>query len=126
MRVRSVILLSMVLASLPACRRAGSAKLDGRWKGVRTEGASAERRGRANAFAMGTQLLAHENRISIAVPGAAEEATYVVEKETDEEIVVRSEADGAAPSETFEISKDGATLKWRVDDRSIVFAKLQE
>ncbi len=126
MRARPWILLLMVLTSVPACRREGSAKLDGRWKGVRVEGASADRRGRANAFATGTQLLARENRISIAVPGAAEEATYVVEKETDELVVVRSEADGAAPSETFELSKDGTTLKWRVDDRSIVFAKLQE
>lgn len=126
MRARSVLLFLVMLAAVPACRREGSAKLDGRWKGVRVEGASADRRGRANAFATSTQLLARGNRISIAVPGAAEEATYVVESETDGKLVIRSEADGAAASETFELSEDGSTLTWHVDERSIVFAKLQD
>ena len=91
----------MLSASLLACGREGSAKLDGRWKGVRVEGVPADRQGRATAFAMATQLLAHDNRISIAVPGAADESTYVVEKETDTQVIVRSAVDGGA-RETFD------------------------
>lgn len=116
-----------MIAAASACNHAGSSKLEGRWKGVRVEGATSEQKSAADAFALGTQLVAKGNAISLTVPGKSEQSKYVADSEKDGTIVLHTEADGAAKNETIDVSEDGSTLTWHIDETySLVFAKLQD
>ena len=121
------LLLVSFLASVPlavACKHPGSQKLEGHWKGQSALGVASEHQINANVYALGTDIIAKGNQISISTPAAKNvTATYVVEKEDAATLVIRTDKDSS--SETF-IFTDAKTMQWKVDDRrAIVFKKIE-
>ena len=119
--------LAVAVAS-GGCKHPGSAKLEGRWRGMRAEGVSAQVQDAANNFAIQTEILARGNLITITTPGAkAQQAPYVVDDEKGFIVVLHTEKDGAANKETFQFTEDGKMMTWRLGEgRSILFQKLKD
>lgn len=114
------------LALVAACKHSGSAKLEGRWKGVRAEGISADRQEAANAFAASSEIVARGNQILLSTPhGKGPQATYFVDGEEKGTLVIHTDKDGPTQKETFVFGEDGKSLVWRMGDgRSILFQKV--
>lgn len=108
---------------MQGCRHPGSAKLEGRWKGLRAEGVGTDVLPSANAFAAASEILVRGDEITFSTPSARNvRATYVVDKEDASSVILHTDKDST--SETFDF-KDAKTLSWRVDDkRSIIFKKV--
>jgi hypothetical protein len=124
--VLGVFWMTAILAA--ACKHPGSTKLEGRWKGVRAEGVSAERQHDANTFAVGTQISAKGNVITITTPqGKPQQGTYFVDDENKTTLVIHTDKDGPAAKETFAFGDDGKTMTWRIGEgRTIVFEKQKD
>ena len=121
---RFVLALAVVLL---ACKHPGSAKLEGRWKGVRAEGVGPESAGAANVFAQGTEIIARGDTLTMTTPVAKGlQDTYVVDEETKTTLVLHTRKDGASTKETFGFSDDLKTMTWRLGDgRAIVFQRVK-
>jgi hypothetical protein len=115
----------LVLAlALFGCKRAGSPKLEGHWRGVRADGVPDSVQNQATGFATGMDIVAIGNQIAIKTPaGQNPVATYVVDKEDATSLVIHTDKDGT--TETFNFSEKGDVMTWRVDaQRSITFKKI--
>lgn len=114
--------------ALAACKPQGSAKLEGRWRGVRAEGVPTETQAQANTFALGTEIIAKGDQIVIATPaGRNPQSTYVVDAEDKTAVTIHTDKDGVNARETFTFASDGKTMSWKIDDRrAIVFQKVAD
>jgi len=110
------------------CKHPGSAKLEGRWKGVRAEGVGPAVQDAANAFATQTEITARGNVITVSTPQSkGQQGTYVVDDENKTTVVLHTDKDGPANKETFGFSEDGKTMTWRLGEgRTIVFQKTKD
>jgi hypothetical protein len=107
--------LSLLSAAASGCKHQGSPKLEGHWRGVRVEGVAPESQAGANAFAVGTELLAKGDQVAMAAPGQKRiQATYTVDSEDKNSLVIHTDKDG---SQTLTFSADGKTMTWAVDER---------
>jgi len=111
-----------------ACKRSGSTKLEGRWRGTRAEGVPPTVQEAANAFATQTEILAKGDLITITTPAAKpQSATFTIDSENKTTLVVHTDKDGLANKETFSFADEGKTMTWRVSDgRTIVFTKQRD
>ncbi len=120
-----VVVLSTALTALTlmACRRHGSSKLEGRWHGERADGLPESAVDAGNTFAMGTELVAQGNLVTIHTPASqGEPVTYRVEREDSSMLVIRLEPNDA--TETFSFSPQADTLVWKLDaHRSMTFRR---
>jgi hypothetical protein len=118
--VRASILASLAMFA-SACHH-GSARFEGRWKGVRAEGVTGEAVAPANAFAVGTVLDVKGDSITVTTPKDKQSGRYKVVKEEKSVLVITTDRDGDEQQKfTF---VDDKTLKWAVQDgKSIVFAR---
>jgi len=119
--MRQLVLAFVVLA---ACtKHVGSAKLEGHWKGQKAEGIPDSVQLAGNTFALGTEIFAQNNQITIQTPsGRHPPTTYVIDKEDATTLVIHTDHD--AP-ETFSFNAAGNVMVWKVDaQRSITFAKV--
>lgn len=124
---KSVIVAIFALGYVAGgCKRQGSAKLEGRWRGTHAEGVVAEVQDAANAFASQTEVVARGNLVAVSTPFAqGRPAVYAVDEESKTSIVLHTE--GSAIKETFVFSDDATSMTWRVSDgRSIYFTKIKE
>lgn len=123
------LLLSFVLAaSALACKHPGSAKLEGRWKGTRADGVPPQVQDAANSFALGTEIVARGNQITVTTPAVkGQTSTYVVDDENKTTVVLHTERDGVQAKETFAFGEDNKTMTWRLGEgRTIVFQKVKD
>lgn len=129
-RTPSLLYVAVAVAALGlvACRHPGSAKLEGRWRGVRAEGvfATVEAQGQANGFAMTTEIIAKGDQILISTASNKnQQATYTVDAESEREVTIHTDRDGPTGKETFSFSDDGKSMTWKIDPtRGIVFQKI--
>jgi len=116
-------ILALAIA-LPSCRRPGSPKLEGHWKGQKAEGVPDTALVAANAFAAGTDIIAQGDQIAIQTPaGRNPSARYVVDKEDATTVVIHTEREGTA--ETFTFNDKADVMVWKIDaQRSITFKKV--
>jgi hypothetical protein len=121
---RAALVLFVVL--LLACKRAGSQKLEGRWRGTKSEGSSPDQQPNATAFATGTEIIARGDQIAVTTPaGKPIQATYVVDLEDARSVVIHTDKDGPSARETFTFTDDGKQMTWRVDQgRTITFQRV--
>jgi len=126
--LRRWTVLALVILGVAACKRSGSAKLEGRWRGTRAEGVTPTVQEAANTFATQTEIVARGNLITITTPGSkGQQATFTVDDENKTTLVVHTDKDGLANKETFAFSDEGRTMTWRLGEgRTIVFTKLKE
>ncbi len=112
-----------VLVGFGAGCRAGSARLEGRWHGVRAEGVSGEALASANAFAARMELEVSGDTLTITSPGESQSGRYRVVHEDDNSVTVTTDKDGTDAPQTFTFAGP-TTLKWSVlAGKSIVFAR---
>jgi hypothetical protein len=110
------------------CKHPGSAKLEGRWRGLRADGVGAPAQDAANAFALATEITAKGNQITVTTPGAKPQpGTYVIDDENKTTLILHTDRDGPTAKETFAFSDDGKTMTWRLGEgRTIVFSKQKD
>jgi hypothetical protein len=115
--------LGAILSLVGACHGEGAARLQGTWRGVRTEGVAAEALASANAFAVGTELDVKGDALVVSTPGDTQSGRYRVVKQDRMTLVITTDKDGADDPQTF-IFVDDKTLRWVVlDGKAIVFAR---
>lgn len=121
-RLTTVAFLAVLIA-LTGCRR-GSAKLEGRWKGVRAEGVDPAAAAKAELFAGSTEIVAIGDKIAIQTPnGRSPTSTYTIDKEDATTLVIHTDRDPNA--ETFTFNEKADTMVWRIDEtRRIWFKKV--
>ena len=101
----------------------GSDRFEGRWRGVRAEGVSADATPAANAFAVGTELYVKGDTLVVVTPKERQSGRFRVLAETPTTLMIATDKDGAEQPHTFTFL-DGGTIKWAVlEGKSIVFAK---
>ncbi len=121
---RSWVALIFTL-SLLGCRHGGSAKLEGRWKGVRVEGVTSDLQAQADVFATGTEIEVKGDGITVATPASKAKVAgkYKVVKEDKSILILYTDGDGQNDAQTFTFI-DEKTMKWTVvDGKTITFKK---
>jgi hypothetical protein len=128
--VRKLVPLIVIaaIASAVGCKRPGSARLEGHWRGTRAGGVVAGAQDGANAFASQTEIIARGTQIAVSFPSSRpQQGTFVVDEENKTTLVLHTEKDGPAARETFVFGEDGRTMTWRLGDgRTITFEKVKE
>ena len=116
--------VGLAAAAAVACRTpASSDRLEGRWIGVRAEGAGAEGVPAANAFASSIELEFRRNQIFVTSARQSQAGRYEVVREDANAVVVTTERDGPTHPQTFTFQPTD-TMRWHVlDGRSILFAR---
>lgn len=125
--MRKLVLAFAIGLSAIGCKHPGSAKLEGHWRGTRADGVSPGQQDAANAFALGTEIIARGEKLTVSTPGAKGiQSTYVVDDENKTTVVLHTEKDGLAAKETFVF--DGTkTMTWKMGGgASIVFQKIKD
>ncbi len=121
----SLFVLLVLGALASACKPQGSPKLEGRWRGTKADGVSAEALTAANAFATSTEIIAKGNQIAVSSPGGQQQATYFIDGEDKGTIVIHTDKDGPDSKETFTVADDGKTMIWRLGEgRTIHFQRV--
>jgi hypothetical protein len=119
-----VLAAAFCLPLLLGCKHPGSQKLEGHWKGQKAEGVPETAQVSASSFAIGTEIVAQGNQITIQTPGGRQApATYTVDKEDATSLVIHTDRDPS--SETFTFNEKADTMIWKLDpQRSITFKKV--
>jgi hypothetical protein len=119
----AAVLIGAFLAT--GCKRPGSQKLSGHWRGQKADGIPDTAQTSADVFAKSTEIIAQGNQISIITPaGHPPAATYTVDKEDASTLVIHTDRDST--KETFAFSDKGATMVWKIEpSRSITFTKVK-
>jgi hypothetical protein len=121
-RTSFVVALGAFAALATACHH-GSARFEGRWRGVRAEGVAGDAVAPANAFATGMQIDVKGDTLTVSTPKDKQTGHYKVVKEDKSSLVITTEKDGPDEPQRFTFVDD-KTLKWSVQDgKTIVFAR---
>jgi hypothetical protein len=109
-------LVAFVALACACGHRAGSPRLEGRWKGVRAEGVPPDTQAVANAFAVDTELEINGDTIAVATRrGGRQSGRFKVVKEGKATVVITTDRDGLDDPQTFTFVDD-VTMKWAVFD----------
>jgi hypothetical protein len=101
----------------------GSARLEGKWRGVRTDGVAPESLVSATAFASGTEIDFHGNAITIKTPKDTQTGKYKVIREDKASIVIVTDRDGPDDKQTFTFDGE-KMMKWAIlEGKTITFMK---
>jgi hypothetical protein len=102
--------------------KGGSPRLEGKWKGQRTEGVPDGARVAAEAYARDMIIEAKGSEITVTTGKDKQTSKYKVVKEEKNRLVITTEKDGTQ-EETFTFLDD-KTMRWTVSEgKSIFFAK---
>lgn len=126
--MRKLVLAIAIGLTAIGCKHSGSAKLEGHWRGTRADGVTPQQQDAANAFAMGTEIIARGEKLTVSTPGSkGVQSTYVVDDENKTTVVLHTEKDGPNAKETFSFEGDGKTMTWKMGGgQSITFAKVKD
>jgi hypothetical protein len=115
--------LGAAVALGTGCHGEGAARLQGTWRGVRTEGVAPDAVAGANAFALSTELDVKGDALTVITPKDTQSGRYRVVKQDRTTLVITTDKDGAEDPQTF-VFVDDRTVRWAVlEGRSIVFAR---
>jgi hypothetical protein len=116
-------LLGATLSLVVACHGDGAPRLQGKWRGIRSEGVAAEAQTAANTFAMATALDVSGDAITVTTPKDKQSGRYRVVRQDKTTLVITTDKDGPSDPQTF-IFVDDKTVRWAVlEGKSIVFAR---
>ena len=121
-----IALLAVALLALAACK-SGSARLEGKWRGVRADGVTLEAQAAANDYATKMEIVAKGDQLTVVAPGSKKSGVYKVLKEDSEQLVIATDKNlSGAEKETFTFL-DANTMRWSVaEGRTITFQKLKK
>ncbi len=121
-----IALLAVAVLALAACK-SGSARLEGKWRGVRADGVTLEAQAAANDYATKMEIVAKGDQLTVVAPGSKKSGVYKVLKEDSEQLVIATDKNlSGAEKETFTFL-DANTMRWSVaEGRTITFQKLKK
>jgi hypothetical protein len=124
MSVRRGCIAAIAAISALSCRApVSSARLEGRWVGVRAEGVGADAMAPATAFATSTALEFRRTDITITTAKETQIGRYQLLREEPNTVVIATDLDGPAHPQTFVFAGD-ETMRWILPEgKAIVFAK---
>jgi hypothetical protein len=121
LRVRRVspsfsVLLALALGAVLAasgCKKSGSPRLEGHWRGSKAEGVTSDVQAAANTFALDTELDVKGEAISVRTPKGKQSGKFKVVREDKKSVVIITDADGPKDEQTFTFD-DERTMRWKV------------
>ncbi|MGD0677025.1 MAG: hypothetical protein ABSC94_16540 [Polyangiaceae bacterium] len=118
-----LLALAALLQLTEACTTPGSPRLQGTWRGVRSEGVAADVAPIANAFAVGMEIDVRGDSMTLVTAGQRQTGRYRVVREESGAVVVVTDLDGPSVPQTFAFA-DEDTMKWAVlPGKAIVFSR---
>jgi hypothetical protein len=115
--------VAALACALLACGGGGSARLQGKWRGLHAEGVVPGALASANAFAAAMSLEVKGDAITITTPKDKQSGRYHVVKEDKTSVVITTDKDGPGEPQTFTFVDD-KTLRWAVEGgTAIVFGR---
>ena len=115
-------LLALLLA-LVACKKAGSPRLEGKWRGSKAEGILPSAQDAANQFAMDTELTFEGDTVTVHTNDGKQSAKYKVVREDKRSIIIETDRDGPNDPQTFTFDSDRA-MRWQImPGKTLSFAK---
>jgi hypothetical protein len=113
----------LTMAASLGCSRAGSARLQGHWRGVRAEGVAGDLVGAASAFAAGVSIDVRGDSMTVVQGAHRQVGRYRVIDEDATKVVLTTDADGPLEPHTF-VFVNGDTMRWEVlAGKAIVFTR---
>jgi hypothetical protein len=115
------------LTTVAACKKTGSGRLEGHWRGARAAGVAAAAQEAANKFAAKMDLTVKGNLLVVSTAQAsAQPCTFVIDDETKTSVAIHTE-DAPQARELFVFTDDKDALTWSVGDgRSIFFRRVKD
>src|SRR5712675_2403095 len=68
MRMRKLVAAVALVVLASGCKHPGSAKLEGRWRGMKADGVPADQQINGNVFATATEIIAKGDQIAVTTP----------------------------------------------------------
>lgn len=106
-----LLVLGATLALGAAACKKGSKRLEGTWKGTRTDGVASESQSSADRWASQLQMDFKGENVTVTTAGTATASRYRVVREDKGSIVIVTDTDGTEETLAFE---NDTTMKWTV------------
>jgi len=100
---------ALVVCLLVAACHKGSVKLQGHWRGTRTDGVPSEVQSQADRYASQVDVEFKGDVMTVIAPNGTATSRYKVTKEDKGSVTIVTEADGTEESLSFETE---TTMKW--------------
>jgi len=121
--VRRLIVGLAVATMLTACKGGSSAKLEGRWRGIKATGVSASELGAANLFASAMELEFKGEQVSVHTGSDKQSARFKIVKDEKTQVTITTDQDGPDDPQVFTFTDDH-TMTWAIaPGKSIQFQK---
>lgn len=95
------------------CKKSGSPRLEGHWRGSKAEGVTSDVQQAANTFALDTELDVKGEVISVRTPKGKQTGKYKVVREDKKSVVIVTDADGPKDEQNFTFD-DERSMRWKV------------
>ncbi len=115
MRKAALVAVGVLLLLAPAmgCKKAGAARLEGHWRGIKASGVASEQVPSANLFAAGMELDFHNEQVSVHTGSEKQSGKFRVVKEDKSSVTIVTDQDGPDDRQTF-VFTDDRTMEWAV------------
>ena len=115
--------LLAILLTLAACHKAGSPRLEGKWRGAKAEGILPSAQDAANQFAVDTELEFDGENVTVKNSSGKQSAKYKVVREDKRSIIIETDRDGPNDPQTFTFDTD-RSMRWQImPGKTLSFAK---
>jgi hypothetical protein len=104
----------VLLLVFAACNKGSAAKLEGRWRGIKATGVSADQVTAANLFAAKMELEFHGDQVSVHNGDDKQSSRFHVAQDDKGVVVIVTDADGPGDKETFTFASEDKTIDWAV------------
>ena len=108
---RAALVLPFLL--LAACHKAGSPRLEGKWRGSKAEGILPSVQIAANQFAMDTEVEFVGDEVTVKTPSSKQADKYKVVREDKRSIMIQTDKDGPNDLQTFTFDTD-RSMRWQI------------
>ena len=122
-RAALIAVLVTLAAGASGCKKAGSPRLEGKWRGSKAEGILPSAQQTANQFAMDTELTFEGDTVTVHTNDGKQTAKYKVVREDKRSIIIETDRDGPNDQQTFTFDSD-RTMRWQImPGKTVSFAK---
>jgi hypothetical protein len=98
---------------LVGCHKAGSPRLEGKWRGGKAEGVLPASQAAATQFALDTELDFEADSITVRTTSTKQSAKYKVVREDKRSIIIETDRDGPNDPQTFTFD-DERNMRWQI------------
>ncbi|MEO7111633.1 MAG: hypothetical protein ABI183_14430 [Polyangiaceae bacterium] len=108
---------------MSGCHKAGSPRLEGKWRGGKAEGVLPASQAAATQFALDTELDFNADNITVRTPSSKQSSKYKVVREDKRSIIIETTADGPGDPQTFTFD-DERNMRWQIlPGKTVSFVK---